>query len=244
MAEKLELNTTQMRNWSVSLICLSLFSLLSLFLSAHPLKAQLNKSNSITGESSAELYRLMHPDPVHSWGQPADTGKAAVQNPARQLPEPKQVLYKSLMIPGWGQIVNKQIWKVPVIYGLLGGLTWYSTYLTKRYHDYRAAYYNATHDSINPDFGETPDYIPATTQPRELRVTRNKLRNRRDFIYVTIGLAYGLNAIDAYVFAHLRSFDVSEDLSMNTRLEPAVLEGGNPGLTLKFNLLKDSKVSE
>ena len=31
-------------------------------------------------------------------------------------------------------------------------------------------------------------------------------------MYVTIGLAYALNAVDAYVYAHLSTFDVSDDL--------------------------------
>ena len=29
-----------------------------------------------------------------------------------EYPEPKSVMFKSMMIPGWGQIVNKQTWKV------------------------------------------------------------------------------------------------------------------------------------
>lgn len=47
-----------------------------------------------------------------------------------------------------------------------------------------------------------------------IRNQRDFLRNRRDFIYVTIGLAYLLNVVDAYVYAHLRPFDVSDNLSV------------------------------
>lgn len=157
------------------------------------------------------------------------------------FPEPKSVLYKSLMVPGWGQIVNDQWWKVPIIYALLGGLTGYSIYLTKKYHDYRAAYYNLNDET--PDdmrFGSTPSYIPADANLSSLRDNRNFFRNRRDFIYITIGLAYGLNAIDAYIFAHLRSFDVSEDLSVRPSLKPAVLARSSPGVTLSIELFNRS----
>ncbi len=154
------------------------------------------------------------------------------------FPSPKSVMYKSMIIPGWGQITNRQIWKVPIVYGLLGGLAWYSIDLTKRYHDYRAAYYNL--NGQTPDdmrFGPTPDYIPENSNLEQLKSIRNTYRNRRDMVYIGIGLAYGLNIIDAYVFAHMRSFDVSEDLSMRTRIQPSIMAQSTPGFTLSIDLI-------
>ena len=134
-------------------------------------------------------------------------------------PNPKAVVRKSLIIPGWGQVVNKQAWKVPIVYGLIGGLSYYSVYLTKQYHDYRAAYYNSFATNTDMRFGATPDYLIGQNASL-LKSNRDFLRNRRDFIYVTVFLSYVLNAVDAYVFAHLRSFDVSDDLSMNRTFKP------------------------
>ncbi|MDR9417498.1 DUF5683 domain-containing protein [Gracilimonas sp.] len=139
-------------------------------------------------------------------------------------PDPKKVLKQSLMIPGWGQVTNKQTWKVPIVYGLIGGLTYYSVYLHKKYHDYRAAYYNLNPDTPDDNrFGDTPDYIPDNANLSALQQNRNFFRNRRDLVYVFVGLSYALNAIDAYVFAHLRSFDVSDDLSMGVEIQPAII---------------------
>ena len=160
---------------------------------------------------------------------------------AQVYPDPKMVLRRSLIIPGWGQVTNRQTWKVPLVYGLLGGLTYYSVYLTKQYHDYRAAFYNQYTDNTDLRFGPTPVYLDGAGR-ESLKSNRNFLRNRRDFIYVTIGLAYILNAVDAYVFAHLRSFDVSDDLSMNTRLKPEMIptlaSTHAPVVTLTFSLTK------
>lgn len=166
---------------------------------------------------------------------PADT----LNSENNVLPNPKDVMFKSLLIPGWGQITNRQAWKVPIVYGLLGGLGWYSIFLNKKYHDYRAAFYNLNEQT--PDdfkFGQTPAYLSSVNSLESLRTNRNFFRNRRDFIYITVGLAYGLNVIDAYVFAHMRSFDVSENLSVRTSVEPSILAKGSPGFTLSLQLFK------
>lgn len=147
-----------------------------------------------------------------------------------------------MIIPGWGQITNRQIWKVPIVYGLLGGLAWYSIDLTKRYHDYRAAYYNLNEGTPNDfRFGPTPNYIPEDANLEELRSIRNTYRNRRDMVYIGLALAYGLNIIDAYVFAHMRSFDVSEDLSMRPSITPNIMARSTVGVTLTLELFQKSK---
>ncbi len=157
-----------------------------------------------------------------------------------EYPDPNKVLKRSLLIPGWGQVTNKQAWKVPIVYGLLGGLTYYSIHLHKQYHDYRAAFYNLNPQTPNDfKFGPTPNYISQNANLSSLKQNRNFYRNRRDLVYVFIGLSYALNAIDAYVFAHLRSFDVSDDLSLRAQLKPELwaAKGTNhaPLMTISVN---------
>ncbi|WP_138429384.1 DUF5683 domain-containing protein [Fodinibius saliphilus] len=154
------------------------------------------------------------------------------------LPDPMSVMYKSMIIPGWGQVINKQVWKVPIVYGLLGGLGYYSVRLNKQYHDYRAAYYNLNPETDNDlRFGPTPSYIPEDANLQELRTIRNTYRNRRDLVYVGIVLAYGLNIVDAYVFAHMRSFDVSKDLSMRPHIKPTITAQATPGISLSIDFI-------
>lgn len=153
-----------------------------------------------------------------------------------EFPKPKSVMFKSLMVPGWGQLVNGQAWKLPIIYGMYAGVGYYTYTVHQDYKDYRAAFYNAERgDETDFKFGPTPDDLEGLNN-RQLRDTRNSLRNRRDLMFIVLGLAHGLNALDAYVFAHMRSFDVSDDLSASASISPAVLADAAPGLTLKINL--------
>ena len=154
---------------------------------------------------------------------------------SRDFPSPNSVLYKSLIIPGWGQVINRQIWKVPIIYGMFTGIGVYTFFLNNQYKDYRAAYYNATHDDMR--FGPTPERLQGVNA-NQLQSTRNNYRNQRDFMFVVMALAYGLNALDAYIYAHMRSFDVSDDLSAKTTIQPAIIAEGKPGVRITFSLYK------
>ncbi len=157
-----------------------------------------------------------------------NTSEAIVEESTSMIPYPKQILRKSLMLPGLGQYHNGQTWKIPIIYSLIGGLSYYSVYLTKQYHDYQAAYYNAVTDKGDFRFGPTPDRLIGANIS-QLKNNRNFLRNRRDFMYVTIGLAYALNAVDAYVYAHLSTFDVSDNLSLRPSFDLYHLESNEAG---------------
>lgn len=159
----------------------------------------------------------------------------------KEFPKPGSVLLKSVMIPGWGQVVNGQVWKVPIVYGLLTGSVLYTRFLTKQYHDYRAAFFNSSRgEDSDFRFGETPPRLVGLND-EQLRSQRNSFRNQRDFAYVLIGLAYGLNVLDAYVFAHMRSFDVTDDLSATASVRPDFIDGRSAGMTISFSLESKNK---
>lgn len=166
--------------------------------------------------------------------QEANTQQLVVQRDT--VPEPRDVMRQSLLIPGRGQITNQQTWKVPVIYGLFAGVVSYGVYAHQRYAGYRAAYYNSFSDNTDFRFGQTPSFIPPGQPPEVYRFNRNQFRNRRDLTLVGILLVYGLNVADAYIFAHLRDFDVSDDLSANFEYLPHPYYGHpQPVLTVRVN---------
>lgn len=135
-------------------------------------------------------------------------------------------MIQSLVLPGWGQVTNKQWWKVPIVYGAILGVGYYSYWLHGQYTDFRAAYYNsfAATNPLYADlrYGPTPERLQNVT-PSALISFRDYYRNQRDLMMVVTALMYGLNAIDAYIFAHLRDFDVSD--TFETRVEPRTIQG-------------------
>jgi len=166
--------------------------------------------------------------------QKADTNRTVAEQDG--YPDPKSVLYRSLIVPGWGQVTNRQAWKVPVIYAAFAGIGYYTYTVHEDYTDYKAAFYNSQRgEDTDFKFGPTPDYL-VDVSSQELLNNRNALRNRRDLMFVVMFLAYGLNALDAYVFAHMRSFDVSDDLSARATIGPDMLANATPGVTLSIQL--------
>jgi hypothetical protein len=143
----------------------------------------------------------------------------------------KAALY-SAVIPGAGQIYNKSYWKVPVIYGGFAFLIYLIDFNNTNYKTFKTAYgYRTDLDSTTVD--SYPNYTVD-----DLLVRKDYYRRNRDLCYVITGLVYVLNVLDAYVDAHMKDFDVSDDLSLHTRPYFNLDYRGTPvtGLSLCFKL--------
>ncbi len=141
----------------------------------------------------------------------------------------KTAAYLSLLLPGAGQFYNKSYWKIPVIYAALG-LTGYLAYSNhKNYVYWRDAYIAKVDDDP-----ATPDLFPDIAE-EVLRSQRNSYRRNRDFSLLIMSFVYILNSVEAYVDAHLKDFDVSDNLSLSVRPYYSPVQR-NTGLllTLKF----------
>ncbi|MHA8086312.1 DUF5683 domain-containing protein [Aquirufa sp. Wall-65K1] len=161
---------------------------------------------------------------------------------------PRQATIKSLMIPGWGQLYNRQYWKLPLVAGAFITLGIIANYNNVRYEKYRAYYYIA---SPHPD---DPTYVPPATVAvpyedglvRDLDVNQLKrlndgFRRNRDYTYIGMVLAWALNVVDANVSAHLKTFDVSDDIAL--KIKPtfeyqSFSNGLVSGVSLSFNFKK------
>lgn len=141
------------------------------------------------------------------------------------LPSPSGALWRSLAAPGWGQIYVGQPVKAPFVIGALGGLAGLSIYLNSRYTRYRHAYLYVVNEETpdattpnpdNPFASFFQDWIDSGAQSATtIRQLRDDGRRNRDLAILGTGLVYALQALDAYVAAHLVDFDVSEDLSLH-----------------------------
>lgn len=130
---------------------------------------------------------------------------------------PKIATRRSALLPGWGQAYNKQYWKIPVVYGILAIPTVAYLYNNSMYKKARFAY-DALFKAQAPT-RDSVDYRLIDPQFKGLSITstqsyRNAFRRDRDYSILWFILAWGLQVADATVFAHLKHFDVSNDLSM------------------------------
>ncbi|MEX1055143.1 MAG: DUF5683 domain-containing protein, partial [Rhodothermales bacterium] len=53
---------------------------------------------------------------------------------------PRGALWRAAAIPGWGQLYNRQVYKVPIVYAGLGGLAASAIVVNRRYLLYRHSY--------------------------------------------------------------------------------------------------------
>lgn len=130
--------------------------------------------------------------------------------------DPKIAWKRALLFPGGGQLYNRSYWKVPIVYAGLGGLVFWIWYNNVYYQSFNTSYitkYNGGQVlSIKVPFGETS--VERLTANDFLNA-RDASRKSRDQAVLFLLGAYGLSAVEAYVDAHLKNFDVSEDLSLH-----------------------------
>ena len=161
--------------------------------------------------------------------EPASIESTSVAEPH----SPNKALYLSIL-PGMGQIYNHQAWKVPIIYALMGGLSYWSYSCYGDMKMFRDEYLLRVN-------GGTPE-LKGYTGYANTSIYNLYLSNNQYFqlgIVLTV-LVYGLNLLDAYVYGHLFDFQIDEDLSLSVAPSlmavPCAPFGISPsmGLSLSF----------
>lgn len=137
-----------------------------------------------------------------------------VKNSVRKFNTRKATI-RSAMIPGWGQLYNRKYWKAPLVWGALGTTAGIYFYNVKYYRSLKQAYiYRSDNDSNNDDLVDE-EFRNLSTE--SIRSYRNSFRQNVDYSVLFFILFWGLNVVDATVDAHLKAFDVSDDLSIQIK---------------------------
>jgi len=133
---------------------------------------------------------------------------------------PNKATFYSAILPGLGQIYNHKYWKVPLIYGGIGSLMYYTSHNNYWYNKFKDAY----NLQVRIENGET-ELVP---EPRfedwsadMLKRQKDTWRRYRDLCIIGIGVFYVAQILDANVDANLFTYDMSEDLSM--QIEPVLI---------------------
>ena len=159
-------------------------------------------------------------DPV---GQPAAPLAQAEPKKRRYIAEERRMqrawMY-SAVLPGWGQVYNGDYWKVSAFYAVFGALGWGAIYNHQEYIKFRRALRQSKHSH------SFKNYV-------------DNCRRDRDLFVIFATLWYVANIFDAYAGASLKTFNLSDDISLE--VQPSILPSAQDtptvglSLTLSFN---------
>lgn len=144
---------------------------------------------------------------------------------------PRLAILLSAMVPGAGQIYNKKYWKAPIIWAGVGTCGYFIRSNHLLYRDYKDALIQRNDTSI-----KTPDKYFEIYSTDQLFALQDQYRQNRDLFIIVTSLVYVLNIVDALVDAHLFTFDVSDDLSLNWQpyYHYSVNTRNTAGISLQF----------
>lgn len=167
-------------------------------------------------------------------------GDAAVNYATNDVSSVKKATTLATICPAAGQIYNKSYWKVPIVLGGFASMVYVIDWNNRGYQRFKKAYrlrYDfdqqlKAYNEWEANHKDDPD-VPAPVKPTQstdefkgrytaefLKNLKNNYRRNRDLSIIATAGIYILQIVDAHVDAHLKDFDVSDDLSM--RIEPAV----------------------
>ena len=158
------------------------------------------------------------------------------------------------LIPGAGQIYNKRYWKAPLVWGALGGVTYYYVDLTQDFNSYESVLQLIINEPTLQTRTELETFAPELFSGLPAPFYQNStngvaqeamgymeaLRTQREYALFGLLGVYLLNILDANIDAHLFDFDVSDDLSLrpslNTNTRAYMPSELAPGFTLVLAL--------
>jgi len=154
---------------------------------------------------------------------------------------PSKAAFYSAVLPGLGQIYNKRYWKVPIVYAVIGTGVYAYTYNNDLYDRFRTAFKRRQAGFTDDEFYDINGDNAAGADPDldtdDLERQQENYQQDRDLALVITIAMYALNIIDANVDAHLKQFNIDEDLSMDFKpyldLNPIT---NNPNYGIAFTI--------
>ena len=181
---------------------------------------------------------ILTPDNATVLDQPDTTQVTPQQEAKIRKIIPRKAAMRSLMFPGLGQIYNRQYWKLIFVYGGLGAAVYAFQFNQRNFLRYEAAYKEAySMPAINPLYnakGTTIDdrWLSVTT----LQQASNQYHQWRDLTIIATAAGWALNIVEASVAAHMKTFDLTDDISLRIKPNGFVMPGVGiaPGVQMAF----------
>ena len=149
-------------------------------------------------------------------------------------PRPVKALIFSGIMPGLGQAYNDSDWKIPLVYAGLGTAASIAIFNQDNYRRFQTA----LELRLDGDPNTIDEFEALGISTQVLRNNRDDFRGDTERAYIAVGIIYLLQALEAYVDAHLQDFSVSDDLSSGWRLgvpSPSREVGATMGVGLYYS---------
>lgn len=211
------------------------------FLCLCNIEAQTNSSQRIINKEVAKTVSVSTSicpiDLVSSITKEDEIGKRnlSLANFKDDYPSPKKAIIFSATLPGLGQIYNKKYWKLPIVYAGIGSMVFLIIKNNKDHNTYETAWKIRNDDNPNTmdDFidKETGEELLSNSS---LRLRLEKATTNRELSYFGLALCYILTGVDAFVDAHLKGFDISDDLTLEWSPDYNILPGQKSAMSLNL----------
>ncbi len=149
------------------------------------------------------LLAFLWVNPKEIIAQNIDTTIVKIDSSEAPKVTPNGAIWRSLVLPGWGQLYVESYWKAPIFFGGAVTLTYLIFYNHSNYADYA--------DKLDNMELTDPNYTIT-------KLWREYYRDNRDMSGFYLLAVYVLATVDAYVGAHLYGFEVTDDLSLNLNI--------------------------
>lgn len=143
---------------------------------------------------------------------------------------PQKTALYSAVIPGLGQIYNRHYWKLPIIYAGVGVAVYFIYDNSTNYNKYRRMYSGY----LSNDAAALADMEQSNLSPEYVKYLQDYHRRYLDITVLVTALGYTLQVLDAAIFAHLKGFDMSEDISLKVQPVAYPNNGIGLGIVMRF----------
>lgn len=138
----------------------------------------------------------------NTYAQTPDSLEMNVSNPH----SPHRATVLSLVLPGAGQVYNKKIWKVPIVYGALVASGYFFNDFNQKVRTQNTYFTNLYAQNKQPTVFEIEQ--------------RDNDRVSRDVAGIAFVVVYVLQVVDATVDAHFFEFNIDQKLGVSLLKSP------------------------
>lgn len=159
-----------------------------------------------------------------------------LNSPQKGVSDVTKATTLAMVCPGAGQIYNNQAWKLPIVIGGFGALIYCIDFNNRGLERFKRAYDNRMANKGEITSADEFPYFDTD----QIKTYRNSYRRNRDLCIILTAACYAVQIVDAHASAHMKTYDISDDLSM--QLTPSLmytttqLRGQTASFGLNFNL--------